>query len=321
MVKKRHKGTKGRQQQMRAVWPLCVLAFVLAVVLASVLRMGPVTAMDGDPSALSGNRNEAAPSLDLGRLLGALSPPGTDPALRPSVDERAEPALIAIVIDDAGLAEAATRRAMALPEAVTLSFLPYGAASPALAREASSRGHEIILHMPMAPEGAEDPGPGALRPELGAQENRARLSRALDLFPQAIGINNHMGSAMTADAGAMAPVLDLIAGRGLIFLDSRTTPATVAGSAARASGMIAVDRDIFLDNEMDAPAIGEQLAALELMARQRGVAIAIGHPHEATLAALEIWVTGLSARGFRLVPLSVAAGIRNGSLRPVALDR
>ena len=89
MVKKRHKGTRGRQRQMRAVWPLCVLAFVLAVLLASVLRTGPVTAMDGDASGSSGNSEEAAPGLDLGRLLGALTPPGNDPALRPSVDERA----------------------------------------------------------------------------------------------------------------------------------------------------------------------------------------------------------------------------------------
>lgn len=298
------------------VWPLSALAFVLAVVAASVLRIGPPVESGNAAWAES-----AEPAPDIGALVTALNPPASTPALRRTLGEGAETALIALVIDDAGLSEAATRRAIALPREVTLAFLPYGASSPLLAREAAAAGHDVILHMPMAPDGASDPGPDALAPEVPQAENVARLSRALDLFPLAIGINNHMGSRMTRDAAAMAPVLDAIAARGLIFLDSRTTPESVAGAMARARGLRALDRDVFLDNDMNAPAIEERLAALELMARQRSVAIAIGHPHEATLDALEKWVEGLDARGLRLVRLTDAAAIRLISIRPVALDR
>ncbi|HRK70457.1 MAG TPA: divergent polysaccharide deacetylase family protein [Micropepsaceae bacterium] len=304
------------RRQTRKVWPLSVLAFVLAVAAASMLRVGPPVESRNAAWAEAG-----VPAPDVAALVDALNPPASTPGLRRTLGEGGETAFIALVIDDAGLSEAATRRIIALPAEVTLAFLPYGANSPALAREAAATGHDVILHMPMAPEGGGDPGPDALSPGLDAAENVARLTRALELFPMVIGVNNHMGSRMTRDANSMAPVLDAIGARGLIFLDSRTTPETVAGAMARARGLLALDRDVFLDNDMSAPAIGERLAALELMARQRSVAVAIGHPHEATLDALEEWVKGLSARGLRLVRLADAAAIRSLSIRPVALDR
>lgn len=312
----RHQRGRAKRRQTFHVWPLSVLAFVIAMVAASLIRLGPPVESHHAAWADAG-----APQPDIGAIVGALAPGEESPSLRQSLGEAPETALIALVIDDVGLNEAAARRLMALPAEVTLAFLPYGDQSPALAREAAAQGHEIILHMPMAPEGDGNPGPEALYPALGAAENASRLSRALDLFPMAIGVNNHMGSDMTRDAAAMAPVLDVVASRNLIFLDSRTTPETVAGSMARARGLRALDRDVFLDNDTSAPAIGERLAALELMARQRSVAIAIGHPHEATLSALAVWIRGLSARGLRLVRLSDAAAIRSLSIRPVALDR
>lgn len=313
-ARQRHR-RKQRRQTLR-VWPLSLLAFALAVVAASVLRIGPP-----DESRNIAWAETETPAPDLGALVTALAPPESEPALRRTLGEGADVALIALVIDDAGLNEAATLRAIALAPEITLAFLPYGRNAPALARKAAASGHDIILHMPMAPDGDGNPGPDALTPALPQTENIARLSRALDLFPMAIGINNHMGSRMTRDAASMAPVFDLVAARGLIFLDSRTTPETVAGATARARGLRALDRDIFLDNDTSAPAIEERLAALELMARQRSVAIAIGHPHDATLDAIEKWVTELPARGLRLVRLTDAAAIRSISIRPVALDR
>jgi uncharacterized protein len=42
----------------------------------------------------------------------------------------------------------------------------------------------------------------------------------------------------------------------------------------------------------------------EAVARRKGTAIAIGHPHDATLAALSQWIVGLARSGFVLVPLT-----------------
>lgn len=211
---------------------------------------------------------------------------------------------IAIVIDDLGADVAATRRAVRLPSAVTLSFLPYPDATAMLAREGESRGHQILVHVPMEPEGRDDPGPNALYPELSRAEIVHRLAWDLDRVPGFSGINNHMGSRFTVDRTALLPVVEMLADRHVFFLDSRTTPQSVVVTLARQFGVASASRDVFLDDDDSAGAVAAQLALTERIAQHSGTAIAIGHPHAATLAALEAWTAQL--KGFALVPVSAA---------------
>src|SRR5260370_23311209 len=102
----------------------------------------------------------------------------------------------------------------------------------------------------------------------------------------------------------MAPVIEELHARGLLFLDSRTTATTVGEALARKRGVPAVARDVFLDDEVAAPAIAARLADLEQAARRKGAAVAIGHAHDATLAALVAWLPALAAKQLVLVPLS-----------------
>ena len=217
---------------------------------------------------------------------------------------------IAIVIDDLGTDLAATDRALKLPKAVTLSFLPYAEAAPWLSASALRAGHEVLVHMPMEAEGEHNPGPLALTVALSPDEIRLRLAAALDRVPGAIGINNHMGSRFTADREALIPVAEELAARHLIFFDSRTTPDTQVVSVAHAFGVASAGRDVFLDVEQTADAVGAQLMELEARARAQGIAIAIGHPHAVTLAALAAWTTHAGAHGFILVPLSQAIRLK-----------
>lgn len=212
---------------------------------------------------------------------------------------------IAVVMDDLGLDETSTRRAIALPAAVTLSFLPYGKSAPGLAEEARARGHEIMAHIPMQPEGPEDPGPNALRVDLPADDISARLAAQLDKFPGAIGFNNHMGSRFTADVRSLLPVMREARARGLIFLDSRTTANSLAAKIAKAAGTETLTRDVFLDHATGPDGLLSQLAELERIARMSGGAIGIAHPHDLTLDVLDVWTRGLAAKGFDLVPVSV----------------
>ena len=211
---------------------------------------------------------------------------------------------IAIVIDDLGTDVSATRRAIRLPSSVTLSFLPYPDATAMLAREGEARGHQILVHVPMEPEGKDDPGPNALQPELSRDEIVHRLSWDLSRIPGFSGVNNHMGSRFTADRAALLPVIEMLADRHVFFLDSRTTPQSVVVPLAREFGVASAARDVFLDDDETAPAVGAQLALAERIARSDGVAIAIGHPHAVTLAALETWTAHL--KGIVLVPVSTA---------------
>lgn len=213
-------------------------------------------------------------------------------------------AYVAIIIDDMGMDRARAARLAALPGPLTFSYLAYAPDVDAQSRGARANGHEIMLHMPMEPEGRDDPGPGALRVSLTDDEIRARTASALDRLPLAVGLNNHMGSKFTRDLRAMRPVLAELASRGLLFVDSRTSGASVALDVAKQSGVAAAGRDVFLDNEIDARAIRVQLAELERVASRRGSAIAIGHPHEATIEALAQFLPGMQARGLQLVAAS-----------------
>ena len=213
--------------------------------------------------------------------------------------------LIAVIIDDMGVDQVRSARAVGLPGPLTLSYLPYADAVVRQTAAARRAGHELMVHISMEPESAgPDPGPNVLAAGLGAREVRRRLVWALGRFSGFVGINNHMGSRFTADPQAMALVMTEIMAQGLLFVDSRTTTRTVAGEAARLLGAPFAERDVFIDDQASAETIAAQLGKMEEIARRTGAAIAIGHPRDATLNALEPWLAALAQRGFVLAPVS-----------------
>lgn len=216
--------------------------------------------------------------------------------------------IIAIVIDDMGLSPRRTKDALTLAAPVTFSFLPYGDHLEAYAARARRTGHEVLVHMPM--ESLNDwanPGPNALLTWLDDGELRRRLAWNLGRLSGFVGINNHMGSRFSTDAHGMAMVMDAVAARGLLYLDSRTVIGSLGGQMARARGVPTVERDVFLDNQRTAKAIRAQLARLEDKARQNGVAVAIGHPHQVTITVLRDWLATIARRGFVIVPITAIA--------------
>ncbi|MCC3306088.1 divergent polysaccharide deacetylase family protein [Sneathiella sp. HT1-7] len=218
--------------------------------------------------------------------------------------------LIAIVIDDVGLSH---RRVVALndlPALLTMAFLPYAPGLQGKVELARQNGNEIMLHLPMEPTDHHvDPGPDALVTGLSREELKARTIRNLDSFKGYVGVNNHMGSRFTADGEAMAIVMDIMAARGLLFLDSKTTSASTGYRLAVERGMPSAKRDIFIDHVIDEKAILKQLAEVEATAERAGVAIAIGHPHPATIRVLQKWLPEAKKKGFLFVPISAVTAL------------
>jgi hypothetical protein len=210
---------------------------------------------------------------------------------------------IAIVIDDMGLNLSGSQRAIKLPSYVTLSFMPYAEHLDEQTARAVDAGHELLLHMPMEPVGHDDPGPGALLTKLSPDEIRTRFDKALDSFEDFDGVNNHMGSKFSADAAGMEIVIEELQKRHLFFLDSRTSAKSVGAAIAQKHDLPNVSRDVFLDDSMTPEAVAAQLAATEKVARRKGHAVAIGHPHDVTLKALEEWIPEAEKRGFTFVPV------------------
>jgi len=210
---------------------------------------------------------------------------------------------LAIVIDDMGVDHAHALEVIAIPGPLTLSLMTYAPDLPNLAARAHAAGHEIMAHVPMEPRDPKDhPGPGALLTKMDDGAIRRELAHDLDGWSGYVGVNNHMGSRFTADRARMAVVMAELKARGLMWLDSMTIGASVGPATAEAAGVPFIARDVFLDNEESVGAVLAQLERAKTIAKSRGTAIAIGHPHAATIAALKQWLPGLGASGVTLVP-------------------
>jgi polysaccharide deacetylase 2 family uncharacterized protein YibQ len=220
--------------------------------------------------------------------------------------------LIAIVIDDVGLDRARSKRAWQLPGPLTMSFLPYARDLGEQTRAARASGHELMLHLPMEPNGRNDPGPGALLLSNRDSELQRRLAAALDSFEGYVGANNHMGSKFTAHRPGMELTLRQFKTRGLLFLDSRTSAQSLGDQIAQEIGLPSVTRHVFLDDEDSLPAVRARLVETERLARTQGFVVAIGHPHESTLQALAEWLPRAAERGVVLAPISAVLRKRYG---------
>jgi hypothetical protein len=99
----------------------------------------------------------------------------------------------------------------------------------------------------------------------------------------------------------MTWVMQELRARGLAFIDSRTSRDTVAEDAARALGVPAGRRHVFLDNTRSSAAIRAQLDEAVERCRLDGSTIAIGHLDPITVQTLTQELPGLAKRGADLV--------------------
>jgi polysaccharide deacetylase 2 family uncharacterized protein YibQ len=212
---------------------------------------------------------------------------------------------LAIILDDMGYDRAAADAAFTLQFPITLSVIPHLPLSAEVAEEAYRRGDQVLLHLPMEAEAGEAKAePIELRVGMKADQVERDLEGMLETVPHAAGVNNHQGSRATADAALMAELMPELRRRGLFFIDSRTTAATVAYDAAERAGVRSASRKVFLDDKPNREAILSQLDLAARDAARDGFAIAIGHPHPATIAALVEAAPRLEARGVRFVFVS-----------------
>ncbi len=213
--------------------------------------------------------------------------------------------LVALIIDDLGWRAADGERAVHLPGAVTVAILPHAPHSRSLAETAHRLGKEIMLHLPMEAAGGNRLGPGALTETQAEKDFKRTVFAGLASVPHVRGLNNHMGSRLTADPLRMRWLMQTLMFRSdLYFVDSRTTAATVAEREARRRALPVTHRDVFIDYRDDAAIIDTQLEKLIDRAHRKGSALGIGHPLPKTLAALERWLPTLQRRGVELVPVS-----------------
>ena len=232
----------------------------------------------------------------------APTPAHMAPPASPRQSEKNGSARLAIILDDLGNDRAAADAIFALPYPLTISVLPNHAHSVEIAEEAHRRGYEVMLHLPMQSVGNEMPEAQELHPGMPAEDIPGLFEQMMQSVPNASGVNNHQGSQATADPALMDELMPVLQKWNLFYVDSRTTAATVAFDTAQRFGVRSGFRNVpFLDDVAEVSAVRKQLELALRGAKAKGEAIAIGHPHPATLQALSEVLPQAEARGVHLV--------------------
>jgi len=257
-----------------------------------------------DPKLLEATRHGAVPrvSLDGARPLVAYARPV------PATAANANMPRIAIVISGLGIGAKTTDAALSLPGAVTLAFAPYGGDVERVVGRARAEGHELLLQLPMEPFDYpdNDPGPQTLLTSLAPEQNIDRMHWMMSRFQGYVGVANYMGSRFTASDASFAPVLREVAKRGLMYLDDGSSPRSLAGQIAGANNLPFAKANVVIDAVPTPNEIDRELARLESMARDNGVAVGVATALPVSLAHIAKWAKAVEARGFLLVPISAA---------------
>lgn len=212
---------------------------------------------------------------------------------------------VAIVVDDLGNDFDIGEQVLALPAALTYSFLPHTHHSSTLVKLAHQQRKEIMLHLPMQAISNKAMGPGGLSSNMPRSQFLNILRQDIRAIPGAIGINNHMGSLLTQNQRKMQWIMaELKENKNLYFLDSKTHASSIAAAQAKAYRIPTASRDIFLDHVVEKRHIDEQFERLLKRVNSVGYALAIGHPHVETVDALKTWLPRIKAKGIKIVTVS-----------------
>ncbi len=213
--------------------------------------------------------------------------------------------VLALIIDDWGYFSQAAEPLISYPFPLTMAVLPHLFVSQEVSERIHEAGHEVILHQPMeAVDGSLDLGPGGITLAMSQAEVKAQLQKNVASLPVVVGINNHMGSLVTADHAAMTNVLEVVGELGLFFVDSRTSNSSVVGDVASELGVPYGVNNLFIDNENDIEKIKTQVRAGLALAQKQGHAVMIGHVRPTTADALWEMIPEFLDSGVQLVPIS-----------------
>lgn len=225
-------------------------------------------------------------------------------ALRRKRDMSAASPKLIFVIDDMGHTRENEDLLLALGDNVTYAVLPLLKHSRYFGRLSESTAAEVILHQPLESQNDIYPGPGLITSRMNDENARLLFRENLASVPHRAGLNNHMGSLGTKDTRLMKIILSEVKAQGLLFLDSKTTPQSAAGSIAGGLGLKPLSRDVFLDNIDTQDAVRERVRELAAVAKRKGYAVGIGHYRYNTLKVLQEEIVRLRKQGYETLSLA-----------------
>jgi len=263
---------------------------------------------------LESNISSAPPiKAEVSTVPSQSAPPQESVEGQASVNPESTPvkAQIAIVIDDWGYNGSVLPLLYKIKSPVTIAVIPHHRFSKSIAREATQRGYQVILHLPLESESHLAAEKDTLNCSMGEKELRQKLNALLESVPDIVGVNNHQGSKATKDVKTMSIVMSELNKNGLFFLDSRTTRKSICAKIAPSIGIKFAQSDGFIDlppshlrEKEYQKYVFKNLDRISAVAEKRGYAIMIGHDLKVTLDLLSIEIPKLEKKGFKFVFLS-----------------
>lgn len=218
--------------------------------------------------------------------------------------------ILAIVIDDFGYGGEGTEEMLAVSVPITAAIMPFSPSSAEDCQRVKEAGKEMMIHMPMESltGKASWVGDKGVFRNMTDEEIKARVREAFDIVTDATALNNHMGSAIMEDKRCLSAVMEVVAEKNGVFLDSMTTPNSVSGEVCANQGVPLLKRKVFLDSTDDKEKVKKNLREAGERALNEGAAIAIGHvgPEggNITVQAIQEVAPELQAKGVKFVTLS-----------------
>ncbi|PRD13742.1 divergent polysaccharide deacetylase family protein [Pantoea coffeiphila] len=228
---------------------------------------------------------------------------------------------LSIVIDDFGYRPAQENQVLQMPAAISVAVLPNAPHAREMATKAHQRGHEVLIHLPMAPLSKQPLEKDTLRPDMSVDEIARIVREAAADVPYAVGLNNHMGSAMTSSLPGMEKVMQVLDRYNFYFLDSMTIGNSQSTRAAAGTSVKVIKRRVFLDDTQNEADIRQQFTRAVRLAQRDGSAIAIGHPHPTTVRVLQQMLPTLPADITLVRPSQLLNEPQHGSNTPLPETR
>ena len=314
--KKTRKKTRIKNSLSKAFAGLAILAVFVAAVGFLIYKLVPPD--KSSPSASISKSTQAKkqtlnkkPPFEIypnekaspGKPLAKIDIPKSIPKPRPVPPGKLP--RVALIIDDLGYDKKIAEKFFGLNIHLTASILPHSPFQTKIARLASAKGLEVMLHLPMEPVEYPDvnPGPGTLLTSMSPDELIGQLEENLNTLPGVKGVNNHMGSKLTAESTQMYQIFSVLKHRDLFFIDSRTTADSMCRPSARLFQVPFAQRDVFIDHYQKPDFIRQQFKELIRIAELNGEAVGILHPHSTTFSILQEMLPDLQKQ-VQLVPAS-----------------
>lgn len=279
---------------------------------------GPRTiTIDGTPIDGSSSALVPAPITGLTKMssygrIPAIGPNGLTPlsAYKRPFSTVSGKRPVSVIIGGLGVNRGLTSQAInELPADVTLAFAAHAPGLQNWINQARSKGHEVLIELPMESGSFNPAEPGADR-ALMANSNNAANMRNLDwLLSRAqgyFGVTNYNGDRFLTRTDVAAPALDKLSKSGLSFIFDGSANAPSLSALSSSAKLPFTRAYTLIDPQQNSAIIQAELSRLTAQAQNTDGTVGVGFAYPETITAVKNWSRGLDSRGLILAPASSA---------------